>query len=435
MKALILNGAERLRDLADRAEATLAAALGERGYSVTRHDLAALEIPDCQGDFGCWTVTPGICVHAGPHRAVARDLIQSDLVVWLSPVTFGGYSSALKRQIDHCIPLSSPLFASVEGESHHQPRYARFPSLLVVGLMERSEPFSREVFTRLVRRNVVNTYAPRFACELFAREDAFELAALVPRWLDELERSRPPHVAAPPLPLGARLDLPLVAPESALLLVGSPRGHESVSVSITTHLSALLAERGLSVGTERIHAQLKVDPALARLSRSLEAADLVVLSTPLYVDSLPAPVTEAFEILAERRAQGGSSRRPRFLAIINCGFPEAVHTDTGLAICRLFAEQAGLDWIGGLGVGGGGMLAGRPLPELGGRARPLIRALALTANAVAQGRIVPEEAQRLVRTQPIPAWMYRLLADWSFRQEARKHDTHRRLRERPYSAS
>jgi hypothetical protein len=119
--------------------------------------------------------------------------------------------------------------------------------------------------------------------------------------------------------------------------------------------------------------------------------------------------------------------------LVNCGFPEAVHADTALAICRLFGEQANLDWIGGLAIGGGGMLAGKPLAELGGRARAVTRALALTADAIAQGRVVPDEAQRLVRRLAIPAWLYRFFADWGFRQDAKRHKTGARLRERPYA--
>jgi hypothetical protein len=214
--------------------------------------------------------------------------------------------------------------------------------------------------------------------------------------------------------------------------VGSPRGNASVSAGLAHHLGALLAERGLTVTTAGIPSSLRADPALGVLAAAVKEADVVALFSPLYVDSLPGPVTEALEILSAARA-GAASSRPRFLALVNCGFPEAVHTDTGLAICRLFAEEAGLEWIGGLGIGAGGMLEGKPLEELGGRARPLTRALALTANAVAEGAIVPQEAQRLVRSMPVPAWLYRALGDWGFRREARKHGSRGRMDDRPYA--
>jgi NAD(P)H-dependent FMN reductase len=433
VKALILNGANALRDMAEAAEGALASRLAERGYDVARHDLTGLEIPACRGDFGCWTVTPGICVQPGPHRDVARDLIQSDLVAWLTPLTFGGYSSALKRQLDHCIPLISPRFARVNGETHHEPRYERFPSVLAVGLTERPDEAEARVFERLVRRNVLNMYAPHFASPILSRSGLPDLGARVARWLDDLAASRPPRGSAAPLELGARADLPITVARRALLLVGSPRGSASASAGIAAHLQQLLAEQGVEVSTLWIHKCLAEDPALQGLAAALSATDVVVLATPLYVDSLPAPVTEALEILVRRDARG-ATRRPRFLAIVNCGFPEAVHTDTALAICRLWAGEAGLDWIGGLGIGGGGMLAEKPLAEMGGRARAVARALALSADAIARGRIVPDEALTLARTLSIPAWLYRWFGDWGFRQEAKRHGTTRRMGERPYAA-
>jgi hypothetical protein len=235
-----------------------------------------------------------------------------------------------------------------------------------------------------------------------------------------------------PLDLGPAGGLPETAPRRVVLLVGSPRGSASVSSSLASHLASLLSEQGLTVSLEWIHRSLHQDPELRSLAARLDEADLVVLATPLYVDSLPAPVTEAFEILA-RRAPGTPSRA-RLLALVNCGFPEAVHTDTALAICRLWAREAGLDWIGGLGIGGGGMFEGQPLAELGHRAQPLRRALALTASAIARGRVVPEEARRLARTLTIPPWLYRFFGDRGFRQQAKKHGMRARLGDRPYAA-
>jgi multimeric flavodoxin WrbA len=433
VKALVLNGASALGDMAAAVEAALTPQLAARGYDVACHDLTALEIPDCNGDFGCWTVTPGVCVQAGPHREVARDLVQSDLVVWLTAVTFGGYSSALKRQLDHSIPLISPRFTKVDGETHHEPRYERFPSVLAVGLAERPDEAGRRVFERLVRRNVLNMYAPRFASPVLTRDELPALAAAVARWLDELAASNRPSRAAAPLELGARPDLPIVAPRRALILVGSPRGSASVSAAISSHLEGLLTELGLTVSTNWIHRCLREDPGLGNLGDALSRADVVVLATPLYMDSLPAPVTEALEALARQRSLGAAPR-PRFLAIVNCGFPEAVHTDTALAVCRLWAGEAGLDWIGGLGIGGGGMLAGKPLADLGARARTVVRALALSATAIARGGIIPEEALRLARTLTVPVWLYRFLADREFLEEAKKHGTRARVGARPYDA-
>ena len=86
----------------------------------------------------------------------------------------------------------------------------------------------------------------------------------------------------------------------------------------------------------------------------------------------------------------------RFVAVVNCGFPELEHTRTALDICRAFARQAGLAWTGGLGLGGGEAIGGRPLEELGGMTRHVRRGLDLAAAALLAGRPIPEEALALL---------------------------------------
>lgn len=321
----------------------------------------------------------------------------------------------------------------MHGETHHEPRYERFPSVLAVGLTDRADEAAAVVFERLVRRNVINVWAPHFASPVLTRAELPAVAAAAARWLEDLAASLPPACAAEPLELGARPDLPPGAPRRALMLVGSPRGRASVSAAISSHLEGLLIQQGLTVSTAWIHGSLRGDHGLMALADAVSGADVVVLAAPLYVDSLPAPVTQALEVLAGRRAAGAASP-PRFLGIVNSGFPEAVHTDTALAICRLWARDADLDWIGGLGIGCGGMLAGKPLAEQGGRARNVARALALSAQAMTRGAVVPEAALRLARTPTIPAWLYRFLGEWGFRREAKTHGTRARLDDRPHAA-
>ena len=87
------------------------------------------------------------------------------------------------------------------------------------------------------------------------------------------------------------------------------------------------------------------EEATEELLAAVAAADLVVLSFPLYVDSLPAPVDPRAR--ADRRlARGGRARRPgarraeqpAFVAICQSGFPEVEHNEVALEICRNFAR-------------------------------------------------------------------------------------------------
>jgi multimeric flavodoxin WrbA len=167
---------------------------------------------------------------------------------------------------------------------------------------------------------------------------------------------------------------------------------------------------------------------------AVDAADLVTLAFPLYVDSLPAPVTEALERIAAHRQGRDRSRPQAFTAIANCGFPEAYQTETALAICETFARQAGFEWAGALALGAGGMLSGVPLAEEGGKTMLMRKSLELAAEALAKGQAIPKDAQELMAKPLIPAWAYRLMGGLGWMGAAKGYGALRRLWRRPYLA-
>ena len=71
---------------------------------------------------------------------------------------------------------------------------------------------------------------------------------------------------------------------------------------------------------------MRTEERTAALLAAVDAADIVILAFPLYVDGLPYLVTQALEQIAARRAGETDIQRPLFLAIANCGFPEAPTT-------------------------------------------------------------------------------------------------------------
>jgi hypothetical protein len=174
------------------------------------------------------------------------------------------------------------------------------------------------------------------------------------------------------------------------------------------------------------------------LLEAVDTADLILFAFPLYVDSLPAPAIEALERIAVHRTSSiavdsNQSQRQLFAALANCGFPEAHHNETAIAICANFAHKAGFHWAGSLALGAGeGMVHGVPLNELDGRVTPLMKALDLAAEALAQGGLIPEEAQKLWAKPFIPGWMYRLMGVYGWRQQAKQYGMERNLKRQPY---
>jgi hypothetical protein len=217
-------------------------------------------------------------------------------------------------------------------------------------------------------------------------------------------------------------------PRSALVLMGSPKAARSNSASLGAYLVERLVGRGVQARMLSVCRGLRSPEAAEALLDAADGADRVVLASPLYVDSLPSGVIRALELLAGRQRRGAA----RFAAVINCGFPEAAQTQTALAICRRFAAEAGFEWAGGLGLGMGEAIGGRPLKEAGRRARKARRALELAGDALAAGLPIPEQAVNLMARPMTPRWLYILLGNRGWKRRARKHDATERLNDRPH---
>jgi multimeric flavodoxin WrbA len=174
MRAFLMNGGPTGmvgEDATAEVEAVLRRQLLEHGYAVDVARLAQVPVAYCRGCFECWTRRPGLCRTDDAARDIARRFILSDVVVFLTPITFGGYSSELKKALDRSIGLVSPFFGRVDGETRHRKRYDRYPTLLAVGLLPGPDPEDEALFRSLVRRNAVNMHAPAQAAEIIYRDE------------------------------------------------------------------------------------------------------------------------------------------------------------------------------------------------------------------------------------------------------------------------
>jgi multimeric flavodoxin WrbA len=160
LRALVLDGSLAGDESLAMPREILTAELGYRGWTVEAAILRDLQIADCAGCYGCWIKTPGTCVVNDAGRDVARLAVQSDLVVLLTAVTFGGYSSELKKAVERMIPILSPFFEKVGGEMHHAGRYRDYARILAVGMAREPDDERDRIFRTLVERNAINMRAP-----------------------------------------------------------------------------------------------------------------------------------------------------------------------------------------------------------------------------------------------------------------------------------
>ncbi|MDA8082103.1 MAG: NAD(P)H-dependent oxidoreductase [Nitrospiraceae bacterium] len=121
---------------------------------------ASMKISPCSGCFHCWVRTPGICIIPDEGRSVAEACMGADVVALITPVTFGGYSPAIKKMMDRLIPILSPFFMKISGELHHKPRYEKYPALIGIGLLEQKDDVEAALFSQIIGRNALNVHAP-----------------------------------------------------------------------------------------------------------------------------------------------------------------------------------------------------------------------------------------------------------------------------------
>ena len=427
--ALLLDGSRNNDATAGRVRSRLEPLLEAQGYEIEYVALRERKIGPCMGDFFCWIRTPGTCMQDDDNREIAAKVVHSDLLVFLTPVVFGGYSSVLKRMVDHFPQNALPFFEKVDGEVHHARRYPHQADFLALGWQEHPDPQEAAVFRRLTGRNA-NNFRPkrRAGAVLGAWQSDAELDAELDSCLERFSRGKDP---GPHTTEFSPLPADLLPPRRALLLVGSPRGRKSTSHSLGEHLLEKLAAQGIATGTILLQTAVATCERTKDLIAQVDAADLVVLAFPLYVDSLPSPAIEALESLVDFRQ--GSSDKKRFAAIANCGFPEAFHNDVALSQCRLFAPQAGMEWAGCLALGAGeGQVHGEPLKKLGATVRSVARVLDQAASHLARGEAIPPELQKSWNRPFIPSWLYRTIGSVIWHLQARRWEARHKLRDAPY---
>ena len=120
--------------------------------------------------------TPGLCIITDDcANEVACHEIQSDVVVFLSKISYGGYSYDIKSFLDRSIPNISPFFEIVNGEMHHKMRYDHFPVMITIGYGDYTSK-EHETFIKLAKRNALNMRPQKHAVFIVKDEDKIEEA-------------------------------------------------------------------------------------------------------------------------------------------------------------------------------------------------------------------------------------------------------------------
>jgi len=126
-------------------------------HTVNVFNLREMNIKYCIGCFSCWVKTPGKCITKDDSVDICRVYINSDLVLFASPVIMGFTSALLKKTHEKLLPLVHPYLEFVQNEARHLARYEKYP--LMALLLEKGNDTDEEdinIISDIYRRDAIN---------------------------------------------------------------------------------------------------------------------------------------------------------------------------------------------------------------------------------------------------------------------------------------
>ena len=138
-------------------------------HDLNKADFSAFELPDenvvvftadgqyapCRGCFACWLKNVGFCVMDDSLKHAGALIGQSDPLIIISRLCYGGYSPGVKAVLDRAIGVSLPFFTWRDGQTHHIGRYPQRKLLRILFYGDCTES-ERQTATELAERNRLN---------------------------------------------------------------------------------------------------------------------------------------------------------------------------------------------------------------------------------------------------------------------------------------
>lgn len=189
MDVLILNGSLEHQTNLQPVQKILEEEFANAGWKSEAVILHQKEIKTCIGCLKCWDTTPGLCFQKDQAEEITKKAIHSDLLVFLTPLTWGGYSSELKKAIERMLGLLQPTVTKIKGITHHKKRYDKYPSVFGLAVVEGEfDEEEEKIFKNLVKHHSLNWYTPKQKAKVFtAGEDKGKIRAGIKKVIAEME--------------------------------------------------------------------------------------------------------------------------------------------------------------------------------------------------------------------------------------------------------
>ena len=161
MKITIFNGSPKTRNSNTHFIAKEFIKGAEKlGAEVENIFLFTKKIKNCLACFDCWSKTPGKCIIKDDTEELLEKFINSDVVVFATPLYVDNVSGIMKNFMDRILPIIHPIIEKDEkGESRHKKRYEKYPKIVVISNSGFPEQSHFQVLRLLFRRIARNMHS------------------------------------------------------------------------------------------------------------------------------------------------------------------------------------------------------------------------------------------------------------------------------------
>ena len=157
MKAYIISDLDYQTEIFHRLDDLVSSNLMERGFQIDHRAIGRKDLTYCKGCFGCWVKEPGECVIKDGIGEINNNCMNSDVVVYISPVIFGQFSANIKNAIDRWLPNMLPFFTTrPDGSTMHPPRYKTYPKQIIIGYGNEVSKNDAQLFIDITKKHRIN---------------------------------------------------------------------------------------------------------------------------------------------------------------------------------------------------------------------------------------------------------------------------------------
>ena len=215
------------------------------------------------------------------------------------------------------------------------------------------------------------------------------------------------------------------------VLTGSTRGRKTASESMVNYLAAKLENECISLKMYRAYQIFQIEDEVQLLIKHLKTSDMLLICSPVYVDSLPYPLINLMEQLSKVISDEFWQNK-KMMVIIHSGYPKDIQRKASLAICKNFADEMGMQWLGGIGFGGSPIIDGKPLEDVGRFTKWMRMSLDEMSKSILAGSKISDKANRYAAKHfpSIPLWILKVMLNLKAKSMAKKNGVN--LYDQPY---